>query len=244
MTTALKSPLPLPSLIRECLDWKALIISGDVVNDTEETLEGYLKTNNVDVVVLTTIPLQPGEQNKIILAAKKADVKRVVPSDFGPWLGWKIEGRTSEIDVISNRVFPQQSRSVNCLPPTLGAEGWGIRMEIPYTRVHQNPWNPLHLIHIGTWVYMLFPAPHSAKDHLQMVFYGSGSVKTAYTALERGVEEFVKRIITDDRTLNKAVMTYDGECMLTAAWKVGDELCGEKFGESGLCEALKRRNGI
>lgn len=57
-------------------------ISGDIVKDSHATLENHLK--DVDTVIITTVPFQPKQQDKLILAAKNANVKRVVPSDFGP----------------------------------------------------------------------------------------------------------------------------------------------------------------
>lgn len=58
------------------------IIKGDIVEDSSETLEAILK--DIDTVIITTIPFQPDQQNKFLLAAGKANVKRVIPSDFGP----------------------------------------------------------------------------------------------------------------------------------------------------------------
>ncbi|KAL0065595.1 hypothetical protein AAF712_007373 [Marasmius tenuissimus] len=46
-------------------------------------IQAHLK--DVDTVIITTIPFQPDQQNKFLLAAKEARVKRVIPSDFGPY---------------------------------------------------------------------------------------------------------------------------------------------------------------
>ncbi|KAK1223296.1 hypothetical protein PQX77_013834 [Marasmius sp. AFHP31] len=59
------------------------IVKGDIVEDSPEALEAHLK--DVDTVIITTIPFQPNQQNKFLLAAKGAHVKRVIPSDFGPY---------------------------------------------------------------------------------------------------------------------------------------------------------------
>ncbi|KAF9262036.1 NAD(P)-binding protein [Marasmius fiardii PR-910] len=198
--STLENSLPNPIISELKKSRNVQIIPGDIVDDTEETLQEHLKSNDVDVLILTTVPFQPGQQNKILLAAKKAGVKRVVPSDFGPWAP---KGAMAYQD---GKLLTQEFIKAH---------------EIPYT-----------FIYIGVWTHQLFPAPHSASvnNHPQTVFYGSGDLKTAYTTLER-VGEFVKRIITDERTLNRTVMTYDGECTLGEAWKVGEEVSGEKFGD-------------
>ncbi|KAL0065594.1 hypothetical protein AAF712_007372 [Marasmius tenuissimus] len=59
------------------------IVKGDIVEDKPEALQEYLK--DVDTVIITTIPHQPDQQNKFLLATKEAHVKRVIPSDFGPY---------------------------------------------------------------------------------------------------------------------------------------------------------------
>ncbi|KAK1227964.1 hypothetical protein PQX77_009011 [Marasmius sp. AFHP31] len=181
-------------IIQELKSAGAEIILGDIVDDTQDTLEGYLK--DVDTVIITTIPFQPNQQDKLILAAKKANVKRVVPSDFGPSAPPGAM-RYQDGKLATRELIKQE--------------------DIPYT-----------FIQVGTWAHMLFPAPHSAKDDAQNAFYGTGEVKTAYIGLER-VGDFVARIISDERTLNKTVQVYDGEATLEEAWSLGSKVSGENF---------------
>ncbi|KAL0573066.1 hypothetical protein V5O48_008892 [Marasmius crinis-equi] len=169
-------------------------ISGDIVEDSQATLENHLK--DVDTVIITTVPFQPNQQDKLILAAKNANVKRVVPSDFGP------SAPPGAMKYQDSKVVTQEFIKQH---------------NIPYT-----------FIQVGTWANLMFPAPHSAKDSPQIVFYGSGDVKTAYTGLER-VGEFVARIISDERTLNKTVQTYDGEATLSEVWAIASKVSGENF---------------
>lgn len=57
----------------------AEVVIGDV-SESPEKLETYLK--GVDVLISTVLIMV--DQSPLILAAKKAGVGRVVPSDFGP----------------------------------------------------------------------------------------------------------------------------------------------------------------
>ncbi|KAG9226874.1 hypothetical protein CCMSSC00406_0003453 [Pleurotus cornucopiae] len=65
--------------IKELTDAGAEVVIGDA-SDSPEKLESYLK--GVDVLISTVTMMV--DQKPLILAAKKAGVGRVVPSDFGP----------------------------------------------------------------------------------------------------------------------------------------------------------------
>ncbi|KAK1217343.1 hypothetical protein PQX77_020004 [Marasmius sp. AFHP31] len=61
------------------------VVVGDVISDSQETLETHLK--GIDTIIIAAPPVGPegqSQQHNLLLAAKKAGVKRVVPSDFGP----------------------------------------------------------------------------------------------------------------------------------------------------------------
>ncbi|KAJ8089252.1 hypothetical protein PM082_014500 [Marasmius tenuissimus] len=62
----------------------------------------------------------------------------------------------------------------------------------------------------------------------QKQFHGSGKVKAVWTSLER-VENFVARIISDPRTLNQIVQTWDGEVTLDEVYALASKLTGENF---------------
>ncbi|KAG9225639.1 hypothetical protein CCMSSC00406_0007496 [Pleurotus cornucopiae] len=65
--------------IKELTDAGAEVVIGDI-SQSPEKLESYLK--GVDVLISTVLVMV--DQKPLILAAKKAGVGRVVPSDFGP----------------------------------------------------------------------------------------------------------------------------------------------------------------
>ncbi|KAF4565666.1 hypothetical protein EYR40_002264 [Pleurotus pulmonarius] len=65
--------------IKELTDAGAEVVIGDI-SESPEKLESYLK--GVDVLISTVLVMV--DQKPLILAAKKAGVGRVVPSDFGP----------------------------------------------------------------------------------------------------------------------------------------------------------------
>ncbi|KAF9256989.1 NAD-P-binding protein [Marasmius fiardii PR-910] len=175
------------------------VIPGDMVTDAEEALAGHLK--NVDTLIITSIPFEEGQQNKLLIAAKNAGVKRVIPSEFGP------SAPPGAMKYHDSKLKTRQFITEN---------------KIPYT-----------FIQVGWWSLLLFPYPHSAPlDQLGAVggksFYGTGKVKTAYTALDR-IGEFVTRIISDPRTLNRVVQTWDGETTLEESWAIASKVAGESF---------------
>ncbi|KAG7094439.1 hypothetical protein E1B28_008036 [Marasmius oreades] len=175
------------------------IVPGDLADDTQESLE--TKLQNTDILINTTLPFIREHQNKLFLAAKHSGVKRVVPSDFGP---------SAPPGVMKY----QDSK--------LKLRQFIIKNEIPCT-----------FIQVGWWPSLLFPYRHSVEGTSIRItmgkrFYGSGKVKIAYTDLER-VGDFVARIITDPRTLNKTVQTWDGETTLEEVWDIASRITGENF---------------
>ncbi|KAG7090536.1 hypothetical protein E1B28_009645 [Marasmius oreades] len=177
------------------------VILGDIVEDDQKTLEVLLKVHNVDTVIVTTIPFQEDQQHNLFRAAKNAGVKRVVPSDFGP---------SAPAGVMKYHDTKLQTRS------------FLIDNSIPHT-----------FIQVGWWADAMFPYPHSIDlGHFGVLggkqFYGPGDVKTAHTAKER-IGDFVARIISDPRTLNETVQTWDGEATLGESWALASKITGEDF---------------
>ncbi|KAK1217836.1 hypothetical protein PQX77_019509 [Marasmius sp. AFHP31] len=175
------------------------IVTGDIVNDDQESLQAHLK--DVDTVIITTIPLPEGQQDNLIRAAKAAGVKRLVPSDFASYA-------------------PPGSMQFQDLK--VRTQRFIIDNNIPHT-----------FIQVGIWPDATFPLPHSVDggpvaNFFQKQFHGPGNVKTSWTALER-VGEFVARIISDPRTLNKTVHTWDGEFTVAEAYALAHKLTGENF---------------
>ncbi|KAL0565436.1 hypothetical protein V5O48_016587 [Marasmius crinis-equi] len=168
-------------IVQELKSLGVEVIPGDISQDSQETLEAHLK--GVDTVISTTVPIQDGDQTKLLLAAKSTGVKRVVPSDFGAYAPLGV------MEYHDTKLKTQQSIIDN---------------DIPYT-----------FIYVGGWPSGLMPLPHSEEgDTLTNIyrkqFFGSGKVKVSWTGLER-VGDFVARIISDPRTLNQTVQTWDGE---------------------------------
>ncbi|KAF9489809.1 NAD-P-binding protein [Pleurotus eryngii] len=65
--------------IKELTDTGAEVVIGDIT-ESPEKLQSYLK--GVDVLISTVLLMV--DQKPLMLAAKKAGVRRVIPSDFGP----------------------------------------------------------------------------------------------------------------------------------------------------------------
>lgn len=75
-------------------------------------------------------------------------------------------------------------------------------------------------------------------EQLISTFIGEGDQKVACTAL-KNVGAFVVRIINDPRTLNKIVMTYDGEWTQGEAWKLAEDITGEDFSDYRRVRSLE-----
>ena len=80
----------------------------------------------------------------------------------------------------------------------------------------------------------MWPYPHSLKSELslieknQTVFVAEGDKLLACTS-RKSIGAFVARIISDPRTLNQVIITYDVELSRRDAWKVAEKLTGEDF---------------
>ncbi|KAF9068986.1 NAD(P)-binding protein [Rhodocollybia butyracea] len=187
------------------------IIPGDIVTSTPEDLDKALR--DIDTVISTVLPFV--DQKPLILAAKRAGVKRFVPSDFGPQ--------------IPRGVFAMQDRKLairdfiieNNVPYTFIQVGWWTNYMFPYP----------HAVKAS-------PTETTGKE-----FLGTGKVKVAHIALQ-SISEFVKRIIIDPRTLNKTVQTYDGELTLEEGWELGTRVSGENFEDYARVSAQDIENAI
>ncbi|KAE9396232.1 NAD(P)-binding protein [Gymnopus androsaceus JB14] len=172
------------------------IIPGDLVTSTAQDLEKALQ--GIDIVICTVLPFV--DQKPLFLAAKRAGVKRVVPSDFGPQIP---RGVFFLQDVkLAIRDFIIE----NSIPHTFIQVGWWTNFIFPYPHGVKSS-----------------PMEHSGKE-----FIGTGNVKVAHTAYQ-SLGEFVKRIVVDPRTLNKTVQVYDGEMTLEEGWALGTKVSGENF---------------
>ncbi|KAJ8089241.1 hypothetical protein PM082_014489 [Marasmius tenuissimus] len=187
-------------IIKELASLGVHIVTGDIVCDAQEALEAHLK--NVNTVLITTTPITEGQQDNILCAAKAAGVNRVVPSDFGVY---------------------RPPGSMQYQDMKLRTQRFIIDNNIPYT-----------FIQVGIWPDAVFPLPHSTDggptwNFYQKQFHGSGKVKAAWTSSER-IGDFVARIISDPRTLNRTVQTWDGEVTLDEVYALASDLpIGESF---------------
>ncbi|KAH8804282.1 NAD(P)-binding protein [Flagelloscypha sp. PMI_526] len=174
------------------------IIQGDILTDSAEKLEKIL--SGIDVLISTV--LIRVEQRPLLLAAKKAGVKRVVPSDFGPYIP---RGVTAMQDA------------------KLDIRDFIIEHSIPYTFIEVGIWinNLLPLPHSSNG----YPLPESGK-----IFVGSGQLPVTWTDYSN-IGHLVRLTLEDSGTLNKTVHLYDGETTLEEAWDVGAKISGEDFSD-------------
>ncbi|KAK1221108.1 hypothetical protein PQX77_016086 [Marasmius sp. AFHP31] len=186
-------------IIKELKSLGVKIVTGDIANDDDETLKAHLK--DVDTVIITTIPVPEGQQDNIIRAAKAANIKRLVPSDFASY------APPGSMQFQDMKVRTQKYIIENNIPHTFIQVG--IWPDATFPLPHSVDGGPV-------------------ANFFQKQFHGPGNVKTSWTALER-VGEFVARIIADPRTLNKTVHTWDGEFTVDEAYELAGKLTGEDF---------------
>ncbi|KAK1234509.1 hypothetical protein PQX77_002289 [Marasmius sp. AFHP31] len=185
--------------IKELASLGVKIITGDIVNDPQDTLEAHLK--DVDTVIIASVPLPEGHQDNLIRAAKAAGVKRVVPSDFATYAP---PGSMQGQDM---KVRTQKFITDNDIPHTFILVGIWPDAVLPLP----------HAVDGGP-----------VANFFQKQFQGPGNVKTSWTALER-VGDFVARIISDPRTLKRTVQTWDGESTLGEMYELASKVTGENF---------------
>ncbi|KAL9090299.1 MAG: hypothetical protein Q9165_005332 [Trypethelium subeluteriae] len=168
--------------------------------DGAEALVPILK--DIHTVISGIDALSQTTQLSLVQAAKKAGVKRFVPCAF-----------------------------ITVCPP--GGIMW-IRDEKEI--VYQEIWKarlPYTIIDCGFWHQVSFPSlPSGRTDYAQMMprntMPGDGNTPTLLTDL-RDVGTYVARIIKDEQTLNKFVVTYSDELSQNEIFDIMDEISGEKI---------------
>ncbi|KAJ8089258.1 hypothetical protein PM082_014506 [Marasmius tenuissimus] len=149
------------SFIKEPVLFGVKIITGDIVKDTQDTLEAHLK--DVATVIIASVPLPEGHQDNLICAAKAAGVKRVVPSDFASYAPpGSMQGQDMKV----------------------GTHQFIIDNDIPHTFILVGIW-PVAVLPLPHAV-----DGRSVASFFQKQFHGLGNIKTSWTALER-VGDFV-----------------------------------------------------
>ncbi|KAH8825527.1 NAD(P)-binding protein [Flagelloscypha sp. PMI_526] len=173
------------------------IISGDIT-DSPETLEEHL--SGIDILISSVLVLL--DQRPLLLAAKKANVKRVVPSDFGPHIK---PGVTTMQDL------------------KLGVRAFIKDHDIPHTFIEVGWWvnNMYPLPHSIDSVMI----PGLGKEA-----YGTGKVPVSWTDYS-SIGKLVALIVADPRTLNQVVHAYDGESTLEETWAAATKASGEDFSD-------------
>ncbi|KAF2236177.1 NAD(P)-binding protein [Viridothelium virens] len=168
--------------------------------DGAEALVPIMK--DVHTVISTIDALSQSTQLPLVQAAKQAGVKRFVPCAF-----------------------------ITVCPP--GGIMW-IRDE--KETVYQEIWRarlPYTIIDCGFWHQVTFPSlPSGRTAYAQMMpentMPGDGNTPTLLTDL-RDVGTYVARIIKDERTLNKFVVTYSDELSENEIFDIMEEVSGEKI---------------
>lgn len=90
---------------------------------------------------------------------------------------------------------------------------------------------PYTFIEVGWWYQLGFPSLPSGKvDYARIIstswIPGDGTVKSAHTD-SRDIGEWVKRIISDPRTLNKQVFAYNEMLSKMDIYEIMERLSGE-----------------
>ncbi|KAH8823145.1 NAD-P-binding protein [Flagelloscypha sp. PMI_526] len=140
------------------------------------------------------------DQRPIILASKRQGVKRVVPSDWGP-------------------PIPRNVMDLN--DQKLDIQEFIREQGVGYT-----------FIMIGWWLELMLPYPTSIQaniiERLQNIFTGDGNTRLLSTSMH-SIGAHVALILADPRTLNRTVITYDGNLSLTEARNMAEKITGGDF---------------
>ncbi|KAH8825364.1 NAD(P)-binding protein [Flagelloscypha sp. PMI_526] len=189
------------------------IHSGDITTDDVEKLESLL--SGMDILISMVLIFV--DQRKLLLAAKKANVKRVVPSDFGPHIPPGVTRMHDEKLAIRHLI------EEHSIPHTFIQVGWWANNMFP-------------LPHDITRSFL----PDAGKQ-----FAGSGTVPVSWIDYS-SVGKLIALIIADPRTLNQVVHAYDGEATLNETWALGTKITGEDFNDYPkiTAEEIQRRKTI
>ncbi|KAH8832156.1 NAD(P)-binding protein [Flagelloscypha sp. PMI_526] len=186
------------SLVEDLRNLGLVIVPGDIAKDSPSLLLKHLE--GIDFLISTVVPLV--DQRPLLLAAKEAGVKRVVPSDFGPH--------------IPKGVFWAQDLK-------LSVRDFILENSIPHTFIEVAIW--VNTIFPLPHAFPGHPLPESGKE-----FKGTGKEPVAWIDYNN-LGKLFPLILGDPRTFNQAVYVYDGETTLDEAWSLGAKLAGEDFSD-------------
>ncbi|OBZ72583.1 hypothetical protein A0H81_07784 [Grifola frondosa] len=137
------------------------------------------------------------EQEDVLVAAKEAGVKRVIPCDFGT------PGAKGVRDLHDEKLRIREFVRSLGVGYTFVDIGWWNQLTLPERVESKNPYKALF--------YEVF---------------GAGDKKMLVSNVEH-VGDYLARIIGDDRTLNKAVIVWEDEVSLLQAKEIGERVSGE-----------------
>ena len=175
--------------------------------------------SGVDIVISTTYwsPDVLLDQKMLVDAAKRMNVKRFIPNDFGTPAP---PGVMMLQDTVGICIFV-----LSCYEAYSDLQKSQIRkyikeQDIPYT-----------FIDVGFWMQISVPyRPGTPGVMAPLVrgFYGDGNTKSAVTNKDH-IGDFVARIIADPRTLNQHILVHEDEVSQNEIYEVCNRVTGEDF---------------
>jgi hypothetical protein len=191
------------------------IRASDWQTDGPEKLDQLFSGSDV---VISTVNSEAHLDQKILVdAAKRANVKRFIPSDFGIV-------RVPGVNDIFDKVKSHFMKSLNGTSDL----AWQI-LEI--RKYIEDSGVPHTYIDVGFWYQITVPYRGAVKGpipELVREFYGDGEKKTSMVNRER-IGLFVAQIIADPRTLNQYVFIYDDVRTMNEIYEVASRIAGEDF---------------
>lgn len=176
-----------------------------------------------DVVISALEPAAFGAQIPLANAAKVAGVKRFVPCAFATIAPPGVMKLRDDVCPPSLPNLPEWSTDVPMQKEDIFNHV--KKLYLPYT-----------IIDVGWWFQLAVPRLPSGKTDYAIVVpentaAGDGNVPSAFTDI-RDVGQYVARIISDPRTLNKMVFAYDEVATTNQIYELLEKLSGEKIDRS------------
>ncbi|OAQ97461.1 hypothetical protein LLEC1_03549 [Akanthomyces lecanii] len=155
---------------------------------------------DIEILISAIGPREQLSQIPLVIAAKKAGIKRFVPCAFAPVLPVGVHRSRDEKEEVFNLIK---------------------RLHIPYTIIDVGWWYQFTLPRLTSG-----KIDYALTVPLQGI-PGDGNVQTALTDV-RDVGKYVSRAIRDERTLNTMVFAYGETWTLNGIYDVLERLSGEK----------------
>jgi len=173
------------------------IRASDWQTDKPEKLDQLFSASDI---VISTVNAEARLDQKILVdAAKRANVKRFIPCEFG------IACVPGVIDLFDKMLEIRKYIEDSGVPHTYIGIGLWYQFTVPYRGAVKGP------------------IPELVRE-----FYGDGEKKIAMTNKEN-MGLFVAQIIADPRTLNQYVFMYDDVRTTNEIYEVASRIAGEDF---------------